>query len=272
MKVKKQSEAQAVPRPNFNSSRLVRLLADLVTVGGAESKQAFAQRLGQWVSFTDAITLHSALDAGTAPASFEPSTAQSGAQSEAKTASHAAVKAEFLRVRAAMVDLINRGCSPAPGAARIKFPVPQPDVPQELVTAYSPFHRFFLALQREMDAAVGSLRAKVRQTLAAASPALGQLVTLDAALAQILADRERRLLATVPVLLEKRFTQLLKAHQQAFAASGQLDDPAAWMRPGAWLANFRDELRAVLLAELDLRLQPVMGLIETFGNEAIGQT
>lgn len=268
MKVKKQSEAQAVPRPNFNSSRFVRLLADLVMVEGAGSKQAFAQRLGQWVSFTDAITLHSALDAGTAPASCEPSAAQSCAE----TANHAAVKAEFLRVRAAMVDLINRGCSPTPGAARIKFPVPQPDVPQELVTAYSPFHRFFLALQKEMDAAVGSLRAKVRQTLAAASPELGQLAALDAALAQILGDRERRLLATVPVLLEKRFAQLLKAHQQAFAASGQLDDAAAWMRPGAWLANFRDELRAVLLAELDLRLQPVMGLIETFGNEAIGQT
>ena len=268
MKVKKQSEAQAAPRPNFNSSRLVRLLAGLALVEGVESKQAFAQRLGQWVSFTDAMTLHAALDVGTAPALSEPSAAQLVTQ----TASHAAVKAEFLRVHAAMVDLINRSCSPAPGMARIKFPVPQPDVPQELVTAYTPFHRFFLALQREMDAAVGSLRAKVRQTLATASPALGQLVALDAALAQILADRERRLLATVPALLEKRFAQLFKAHQQALADAGQVDDPAAWMRPGAWLANFRDELRAVLLAELDLRLQPVMGLIETFGNEAIGQT
>lgn len=268
MKAKKQNEAQAVPRPNFNSSRLLRLLAELAVIDGAESRQAFAQRLGQWVSFTDAITLHAALDAGTAPASCEPSAAQSGAQA----ASRAAVRAEFLRVRAAMVDVINRNCSPASGAARLKFPVPQPDVPQELVTAYSPFHRFFLALQREMDAAVGSLRARVRQALAAASPALGQLAALDAALAQILGDRERRLLATLPLLLEKRFAQLLETHQQALAGSGQADDPAAWMRPGAWLASFRDELRAVLLAELDLRLQPVMGLIETFGNEAIGQT
>lgn len=267
MKAKKQSVAQAVSRPNFNSSRLVRLLADLALVDGAEPKQAIAQRLGQWVSFTDAITLHAALDAGAAPASCEPSAAQAGAQT-----SRGAVKAEFLRVRAAMVDVIHRSCSPVPGAARIKFPVPLSDAPQEPVKAYSPFHRFFLALQREMDAAVGSLRARVRQTLAAASPALGQLAALDAALAQILGERERRLLATVPLLLEKRFAQLLKAHQQSLAGSGQADDPAAWMRPGAWLANFRDELRAVLLAELDLRLQPVMGLIETFGNEAIGQT
>lgn len=268
MKAKKQSEAQAVPRPNFNSSGLVRLLADLAVVDGVEPEPAFAQRLGQWVSFTDAITLHAALDAGMTTASCAPSAAQYGAQ----TASRAAIRDEFLRVRAAVVDVINRSCSVAAGAARIKFPVPQPEVPQELVTAYSPFHRFFLALQREMDAAVGSLRDRVRQALAAASPALGQLAALDAALAQILGDRERRLLLTVPVLLEKRFAHLLKAHQQALGGSGQADDPAAWMRPGAWLANFRDELRAVLFAELDLRLQPVMGLIEAFGNEAIGQT
>ena len=51
------------------------------------------------------------------------------------------------------------------------------------------------------------------------------------------------------------------------AACLQTDDPAMWMRPGAWLANFRDELLEALLAELDVRLQPAMGLIEAFSNE-----
>ena len=56
------------------------------------------------------------------------------------------------------------------------------------------------------------------------------------------------------------------------AASGQTDDSAAWVRPGAWLARFRNELCGVLLSQWDLRLQPVTGLVEAFGNEVNGQT
>jgi hypothetical protein len=47
----------------------------------------------------------------------------------------------------------------------------------------------------------------------------------------------------------------------------QPDDPALWMQPGGWLANFCRELQGVLLAELDLRLQPTVGLIEALSNE-----
>ncbi|MEO7953018.1 MAG: DUF3348 domain-containing protein, partial [Polaromonas sp.] len=254
-----------------NSSRLIRFLAELAIVGGAESRQAFTQRLGQWVSFTDAGTLYTALESGTAQTSFKPLAAPAGA----KSAACLVVNEELTRVRTALADLIKRSCSATLGAARIKFPVPTADTPPDIAISYSPFHRFYLALQREMDARLGPLRATVRDALAAASPALRQLAELDAALDRILADRERRLFGGVPVLLEKRFGQLLKAHQQThqtLAGAGQTDDPATWLQPGAWLAGFRDELLAVLLAELDVRLQPVMGLIEAFSNEVNGQT
>ncbi|WP_287814619.1 DUF3348 family protein, partial [Achromobacter sp.] len=33
--------------------------------------------------------------------------------------------------------------------------------------------------------------------------------------------------------------------------------------PGAWLETFRKDMRSVLLAELDVRLQPVEGLLAT---------
>ena len=265
MKDKKQSEAQALPRTNFNSSRLVRFLAELAIVGGPESKQTFALRMGQWVSFTDAVTLYTALDSSTAQAPVKPS----AAHAEAKSAAYLVAREELTRIRTDLVDSIKRSCSPALGAARIKFPIPTSDTLPEIAIIYSPFHRFYLALQREMDAKVGPLRATVREALAVASPALRQLAALDAALDAIFSDRERRLLSTVPLLLEKRFAQLLKAHQQTLVSAGQTDDQAAWMQQGAWLASFRDESREVLLAELDVRLQPVMGLIETFGNEVI---
>ena len=43
------------------------------------------------------------------------------------------------------------------------------------------------------------------------------------------------------------------------------------MQPDGWLALFRKDLRAVLLAELALRLQPVEGLIAALDNEVTKQ-
>ena len=42
-----------------------------------------------------------------------------------------------------------------------------------------------------------------------------------------------------------------------FSDFAHLDAP-----PGPWLERFRQEMRGLLLAELDLRLQPVEGLLE----------
>ena len=172
------------------------------------------------------------------------------------------------------MNSITRSCSPGIGETRIKLPVPQAEPGKtgneasEQTVDYEPYHRFYLAHQREMEANLRPLRATVRQALAQASPTLRQLATLDAALDDVLAAHERKWLATVPGLLEKRFGQLFKAHQQALAETRQADDPAAWMQTGGWLAGFCRELQGVLLAELDLRLQPAMGLIEAFSNEA----
>ena len=98
-------------------------------------------------------------------------------------------------------------------------------------------------------------------------PALRQLAALDAALDKALCERESKLLSTVPLLLRKRFEHLLKAHQQTLLDTGHADKPDTWMKQGAWLARFCHELQTVLLAELDVRLQPTVGLIEALHNE-----
>ena len=78
-----------------------------------------------------------------------------------------------------------------------------------------------------------------------------------------------RLLASVPQLLGRRFEQLHQAHRSALPA-GAADDPARWLQPGAWLHTFCQDMRAVLLAELELRLQPVAGLLDAL-NEVTRQ-
>ena len=250
---------RALPRTNFNSSGLLRFLADLALVEPTEPGYAFAEKLGLWLDFTDAITLFAVHDESTG--------SEGSASPSAVPATGRAAAAEFARGRAGLVNSIVKSCTPQGGESRIKLPTPQTGVALEIAAAYEPYRRFYLALQRDMELNVAPLRARLRQTLAQAAPALKQLADLDAALDGILAEREGKLLATLPWLLEKRFEQLLEAHRQTLAASGQADDPALWLQAGGWLAVFCRDLQSVLLAELDLRLQPAQGLMEAFSNE-----
>lgn len=242
--------AQGLPRTRFNTAALVRALTDLAVADVADSKQPFADRLGQWLGFNDALALFSALNAGTA------------AEGEAApvTAAGAVVQAHA-RVRTALAQSIAADGVFRPGKARIELPTPLPGMSVEEAADFGPYHRYYLAHQRDMSTSIGPLRATVRAELVRRSADLKRLAALDAVLDQALAARERALLATVPGLLAKRFEQLFKAHQAALAETQAVDDTRRWLQPGGWLAVFCRELQTVLLAELELRLQPVSGLI-----------
>ena len=235
------------PGTNFNSSRLVRFLAELSIVDAAESKQAFAERLGQWLDFADAIALHAAHG-------------NAAAQRVGGAESSTALANEFAAARAAWSSSIAASCA--------KWPTSSTAADLDPAAAYAPYRRFYSAQQGEMDVAIRPWRNKARRALAQAGGKLGQLASLDGALDKILGARERQLLATVPALLERRFALLASAHRRRLAETGQPDDPGLWMQPGGWLADFGKELAMVLLAELDLRLQPTVGLIEALSNEA----
>lgn len=249
---------RALARTNFNSSRLVRYLADLGLAETTAPGHAFAERLGLWLDFNDALALYSVLNPGAAGSALPPSGVDAVAR---ETLSEV-----FARVRTNLAHSITQSCSPG-GGARIKLPTPEAGAPLEIAAHYEPYRRFYLMHQREMETKLRPLRASVREALGKMSPALAKLAALDAAFDEILFEREGRLLATVPALLEKRFGQLFQVHRQAVGDSPHGDDPATWMQAGGWLAEFCRELQGVLLAELDLRLQPTLGLMEAFSNE-----
>lgn len=247
--------ARGSPRTSFDSSRLIRALSDLVSTDAAPPRQSFADRLGQWLDFADAIALFSALN-GSTDAAGGPATAE-----------HPALRDEFARVRGALLDSINTDGVLTPGKARIRLPAPAWHASTPGAADYLPYHRYYLAHQRDMGAAIAPLRASVRAGLAQRAPALRQLAALDGVLDQALAPRERSLLATVPQLLGRHFEQLHQAHRNALTTP---DDPARWLQPGAWLHTFCQDMRVVLRAELELRLQPVAGLLEAL-NEVTKQ-
>lgn len=114
---------------------------------------------------------------------------------------------------------------------------------------FTPWQRRHLELQRQMEQMAGALRERAREALGRASPRLRQLATLDAAMEQMLARREQSLLPAGIRLLEKQFKAL-----RSEGAEG-------------WEQAFTQRWQEALLAELDLRLEPVAGLVAALRNE-----
>ena len=277
--------APGLPRTHLSSSTLIRLLHDHAGADGADSKQTFAERLSQWLGWTDAIALSAVMNGGSAPV---PSTVASGRFMSAR-----GVLAEFDRVRdelahAIHTDHVLAPQPPAPArpkAARPKRPSAQPPVadtpaaPPEDPTDFAPCRRQLSAHQRTMTERIATLRADVRLALTNQSAALGQLAAVDAVMDDALAAREKHVLSLVPALLERRFDKLRGAHAAAPAdmppAAAPEDSPAVPPTaptppaPPAWRIACGREMQDVLLAELDLRLQPVHGMIEAL-DHALG--
>lgn len=225
-------------RSNFNRPALVRQLAGFLPEGASAladaSRQDLAERLGQWLNVADAITLsaaHPSIAAVGARAAQQPTRAPTAADT---------LQAELERVRATLARSITT-----------RDPKHRPDA-NDLDTEFALCHQRYQDQQRRMEMSVDALRGHVRQTLAKGAPRLAQLAALDAVMDQMLGGREQRLLAGLPAYLKARF----KALRQAAAASDTPDD----LR---WLKAFEAELEQTLLAELEHRLQPVVGLIES---------
>jgi Protein of unknown function (DUF3348) len=188
---------------------------------------AVAERLGGWLGWADAIGLSQVL--ATPPAAG----ANAGARREAVDWASAALERLQSELTAAFDDAL---------LARESAEVAPDGVP--LADLLAPYRLHHTQQQRSMAARVATLRERLRPRLAEASGALARLAQLDALFERAVIARERPLLAGLPVLLTQR------------AESHHATDPRRWR------ARFWADLQRVLRAELDLRLQPVLGLIE----------
>ncbi|MCF8159519.1 MAG: DUF3348 domain-containing protein [Polaromonas sp.] len=227
---------RALTRTSFHSASLVRVLADLSLLDAVEPGPAFAEKLGLWVDFTDAIALSAVHSAGTA--------SPPGTRGEVAAGARMDLGKAFASVQAGLVNSIGR--------AQLELPAPEADAPSDPALDYEPYRRHYLAQQREFELKLRPLRTRAREVLGRSSARLRKLAALDAALDDILFEREGKLLLKLPSLLEKRFKQLRKTQQPA----------------NDWLPGFCQEMQTVLRAELDLRMQPVLGLIEACDQDS----
>lgn len=224
-------------RTGLNSSSLIRLLADTAALETGASKASMAERLGDWLGWTDAIALSAVLNAGPAAADPAPTPRRPTGHDPLHTATQACARVRTELARAITSDPVFASSAAADDGND--------------ADAFGPYRRGHGAHQRTMAMRIAALRADVRAVLAASSPRLGRLAALDAVMEAALGERERSLLASVPSWLERHFRQLRQAPERAEA-----------------LAGFGSFMHSVLLAELDLRLQPVQGLMAALGPAA----
>ena len=243
---------RGLKRATFNRSALARVLS-AIDPDAPDPKYDLGERLGQWLDFSDALTLFSVLNAE----------ASSGTPIRPRDDE---LPAQLARVRRELSDAIHNDgvfnvvpTGPQSFTSpRIPFPRPQPDANAD----FAPYHRYYLAHQRDMSAAISSLRVNIRKALAGQSAAGRQLAGLDAAFEKFLSARESNLLASIPPLLGKCFDQRYAEHRAAIVDNNTYD-PTSWTQPGSWLEAFCHDTKTVLHAELELRLKPVSGLIAT---------
>ena len=251
---------RALPRTHLNSSSLTRFLTENAMIDAAPVTDDVGQKLGDWLNFRQAIALHGVLNPE------RPSDAPIPAHlRRAEVMTVEALTRYVDKVRAQLEQSIAQGAPSGSGLTRIDMPPAELDEPIEPKTAFEPYRRFYAAHQRQMEVSIQTLRSQVRGQLSKSAPHLQQLAALDAAFENILSEREVLLLGKVAKLHEKRFAQALKQHlkPQADASDAGADAqpvPAA----SDWLLPLRQAMRTALLAELDTRLQPVLGLLEAF--------
>jgi hypothetical protein len=239
---------QAPQRTAFSGPTLIRLLARLTEVDVTESGQSLSDRLSQWLHWTDAIDLSTAL-------SGNPPAVPSGA----RTNGHAEEN-ECTRVRGSLAKAIVGESAFVAAKRHGPAHVPPHDAPADAAVDYAVFRQRYISMQQTMETGIGNLRGRLRGKLAAGTPGMTRLAEVDAVMERALGSRERSLLSAVPVLLGGYFERLRKAEQETLAAPQASGDAPA-LTPGAWLDVFRKDTQSVLLAELDLRFQPVEGLL-----------
>lgn len=245
------AQRQSSSPTSFNSSPLVRLLASLDIAPVSDSAQTFAEKLSHWVAWTDAISLSRVLADGRDGLAHH-------------TRSHASVPAPAVlervrRVRAELAQSITKDTTLRGDTLKrvhLGHGVPAGDR-----TDYAAYRRSVRAHQHTMEDRIAELRVEVRAAVVQLNPALGHLAALDAVLDDALSAHQRRLLENVPVLLEKRFQALHKLLQESSAHELGPDTPA----PGRQPAAIGHTLQQVLLAELEVRLQPVEGMMDALG-------
>ncbi len=169
------------------------------------------------------------------------------------------VQQYVLDKRARAIRSIQDSFSLNQGDAPTRIPSVAAGVRPEALKTFEPYQRFYITHQMELAVVVKELRVSVRSWVSAASAGLHQLAVLDQTLEESLDGSNRKLFNVIPKLLGHRFKDLANRSELLSHNNTESDEPA-------WILLFHADMREMLLAELDVRLQPVFGLYEALNE------
>lgn len=238
---------------SIEGSRLVRFLNDLDVSNADLFDKAFAERISQLIGLHKSLAL-SGLPLKLARLRFEP-----------RSVCADKVQQEFLRVNQELIETLIECFTPGNGSARVRFPGYREDATEEQLNNFDLYVQFYSARQRQIELKVQHLLSYVRDAAAGHSQRLAQLVMLESSFGEAIVGYDRQCLAAVPRLLEAYFEQLRQEHQDMLTEQSGESTPE---ETPSWINQFSDDMRELLFAELELRLMPVMGLIEAFDEDS----
>lgn len=254
------------------SSRLVRSLSETLALEPQTHPEKFSERLAQKIDFGGSVKLSDAqgemrmidrrLDAGLLSNKVEVEKGEELLDSSQQA---------FIRVRRAITQSIEMGFDPDKSIGRIKLPdwdqsflsaAQEGEVTDKQITkAAEPFSKFYRAQQSDMSAKVQGLRVHICEVLESYSPELSKLVILDRALEEALSVETRKHFLQVPKLLVKCF------HETFERPVGENADLFEEWKIETKVQSFLNSLKQLLMAELEARLQLVLGLIEALNEK-----
>jgi hypothetical protein len=276
----------------YSSSQLIQHLRELSLLDGPVPHSRFVAILGKCIDFSEAMAVSELLsDLGRKP----PNTKGEGdIEGEGDVAD---IKQRYLQSRGEMMAFIIQSFITVNCPVSLKLPLAGDDTFSHDDKGLSAYQRFYTLHQSQMEAGTLKLQVTIRRHLSATSPHLSQLAVLDNKLSAILIVHSRKALGAVPLLLAKRFQILCFEPAKTKSSKSKLSksksskskspksEPSkqgslafrppdilkpkteAGIETKSGLEVFLAEMQSVLLAELDIRLQPTLGLIEALTLE-----
>lgn len=237
---------QATLFNTLSQTRLVAVLTDLLSSEQQSSDitpshKRFGERLGKLVDLSDSFALSDSLYYISKLQVTSP--ASQSAQD---------ITESVLLAKKTLVQSIGK-CFMKGANTRFKFPTPFEGSDLKELENFGPYRRFYLVQQRDMELEVQKIREFTRAALNQQSDSLAKLAALDKAMNDTLLAQTGKLISAIPALLEQHFKNTL----------AQASDVEAL----GWVDQFSRELQAVLFAELEFRLLPVIGMIEALNEE-----
>ena len=289
---------------SYSSSQLTQRLRELSLLDGPIPHSRFVAIVGKCIDFSEAMAVSELLSDIRRKPAQDAGGVESDIETDIEIKSITAIQQTYIQARGEMMAFIIQSFITENCPVSLKLPLASDDTFSDNDKGISAYQRFYTLHQSQMEAGILKLQVTVRRQLSVSSPRLSTLAVLDSKLGAILIAHSRKALGAVPSLLAKRFQTLCvessktkspksmlsnstlsnstlsnsklsnsklsnsKQDSLAFKSTTIVDDTTeAGIETKNGLKIFLAEMQSVLLAELDIRLQPTLGLIEALTLE-----